>query len=150
MQIYDLIAKRLAGDWERSGVLAIDPDGNRHLIEDDGKSLKMEDIRIECREPLPALARILSDKKLIILDRQNLNRKVMLTATEALQYIRESGLQVAAIDGTLYRFQNGTIFKGKDTINILPEEGEYLPESVMLLFSSLDTQPIYGECTTKG
>lgn len=137
-EIHDLVTKRLAGTWANRGALAIDPDGVRYLIVDDGQCLKMGDIRIEGKEPLSVLARILSEKELVLLDRQMSGCNVMLSATEALEYIKESGLKVSATDGTLYRYQNGTILTGKETIGTLTE-GRYLPERVLLLFSTLES-----------
>lgn len=137
-EIHDLITKRLAGTWANRGVLAIDPDGLRHLIVDDGQCIEIGDIRIEGKEPLSALARILSEKELVLLDRQMSVCNVMLSTTAALDYIKESGLKVSATDGTLYRYQNGTILTGKETIGTLTE-GRYLPERVLLLFSTLES-----------
>ena len=112
------------------------------MIVDDGMLLFIDGIRIECKEnPLSALARILHEQQLVLLDWQMLTCNSMLSASEALLYIKETGLEVADGKGNLYRYQDGVIFKGKDIAGKIPE-GEYLPESALLLFSSLDTQPV--------
>lgn len=144
-KIHERTVERLSGNWIKRGILTIDKGGRRHLIIDDGKALIMENIRLEYMiEPLSELARLLSEQQLILLDRQMMSRNVMLSASRALQYIKESGLQVASTDGTIYRYQNGLILQEKDTIGTILE-GEYLTETALLLFSSLDTQPVQSD-----
>lgn len=145
MKLHEFFTTRLSGNFKRRGVLAIDDDGNRHMIVDDGLSLFIDGIRIECKEtPLPILAKILSERKLILLDWQMLSRNVWLSTGEALNFIKESGLQIADKDGTVYRYQNNKIMRGKDIVKNLPE-CKYLPETSLLLFFSLDTQQIAPE-----
>lgn len=144
-KLHEFFTRRLSGGWIKRGVLAIDDEGDRHMIVDDGLSLFIDGTRIECKEnPLPALAQILSERKLILLDWQMLSRNVMLSASEATNYIKESGMQVSATDGILFRYQDGNIMTGKEIVIELME-GEYLPETALLLFSSLDTQLIAPE-----
>ena len=145
-KLHQLTIERLSGNFVRRGILSINNEGHRKLIIDTGQAMILDNINIEYNDsnPLSALAQILSERKLTLLDWQMLSRNVWLSTGEALNFIKESGLQIADKDGTVYRYQDNKIMRGKDIVENL-QVCEYLPETSLLLFSSLETQQITPE-----
>ena len=140
MKLHELTTLRLSGQWERRGVLAVDEEGVRHLITDTGKALEIGAISLECQEPLSALAQLVHRHKLVLLDNLLFERDIVLSRTEAVRFMKVRGLRVADSDGNLYRWQDGKILAGS-RVTELPD-GVFMPETALLYFKSLDTQPM--------
>lgn len=140
MKLHELTTLRLSGQWKRRGVLAVDEEGVRHLITDTGKALEMGAISLECQEPLSALAQLVHGHKLVLLDTLLFEQDIVLSRTEAVRFMKVTGLRVADTDGHLYRWQDGKILAGS-RVTELPD-GVFMPETALLYFKSLDTQPM--------
>ena len=140
MKLHELTTLRLSGQWKRRGVLAVDEEGVRHLITDTGKALEMGAISLECQEPLSALAQLVYGHKLVLLDTLLFEQDIVLSRTEAVRFMKVTGLRVADTDGHLYRWQDGKILAGS-RVTELPD-GVFMPETALLYFKSLDIQPM--------
>ena len=140
MQLHELTTLRLSGHWKRRGVVAVDEEGVRHLITDMGKTLEMGPVSLECQEPLSALAQLVHGHKLILLDTLLFEQDIVLSRTEAVRFMKVTGLRVADIKGQLYRWQDGKILAGS-SVTELPDGG-FMPETALLYFKNLDTQTI--------
>ena len=140
MNLHELTTLRLSGHWKRRGVLAVDEEGVRHLITDTGKALEMGQISLECQEPLSALAQLVHRQKLVLLDTLLFEQDIVLSRTEAVRFMKVTGLRVADTEGQLYRWQDGKILSGSK-VTELPD-GVFMPETALLYFKSFDTQPI--------
>ena len=140
MKLHELTTLRLSGHWMRRGVLAVDEEGGRHLITDTGKALEMGQISLECQEPLSALAQLVHGHKLVLLDTLLLEQDIVLSRTEAVRFMKDTGLRVADTEGQLYRWRDGKILADSWVTEL--QDGVFMPETALLYFKNLDTQPI--------
>lgn len=145
-KLHEYFSSRLFGNWIRRSVLAIDEAGNKHLITDTGEALLMGDVSIQCQEPLAALARIIHDHKLVLLDIELQERKIALSKKDAEGFMKDTGLCVADTKGRIYRCRNLEIFTG-DKVTELPHEEVFVPETDLLYFKNLESHPISGDRT---
>lgn len=139
-KLHEYFSSRLSGNWIRRSVLAIDEVGNKHLITDTGEALLMGDVSIQCQEPLAALARIVHDHKLVLLDMELHELDIALSKTEAEDFMRNTGLYVADTKGQIYRCRS-------DNVTELPHEEVFIPETALLYFIKLESRPISGDYT---
>lgn len=143
-KLHEYFSSRLSGNWIRRSVLAIDEVGNKHLITDTGEALLMGDVSIQCQEPLAALARIVHDHKLVLLNMELHELDIALPKTEAEDFMRNTGLYVADTKGQIYRCRNREILTG-DKVTELPHEEVFIPETALLYFIKLESRPISGD-----
>jgi hypothetical protein len=83
---------------------------------------------------------LLHRHKLVLLDNLLFEQDIVLSRTEAVRFMKVRGLRVADSDGNLYRWQDGKILAGS-RVTELPD-GVFMPETALLYFKSLDTQPM--------